>query len=1272
MKRLLTGFLALILIIANPCFLKAADTAVLQYSPPCTTKEGMPGCNVFSIKVEGRQAKVSFESSVDAALVAAIYNEEGTQMLAFGRTDVSANQKEAIVEIDSGQNIPQYFYLRGMLLDKDTLRPLCAAYESPVYTKGITEIQPPALSGDVISYPLDSAGVTGNLELNVHPSVKIFESDNYQYAEIRLDYSARVTGLHISSAGEQVLSLPEMASFPSGTNLSFQLSADRPAQLDAALSGTIGYSVLNNKGIHNLSSVPSVQAAMPQEGNVSLGFAIDFANMNLGDTAGTALSMKAAVSGKAAGQQMHQEDSETVRHTCESCLQGNLFSKTDFDFRADRSSTGTSDVYQNTYEILTGAFYHSSDGNQSDTQPCPHQTYRIAFEVLNANGEKIRNAQIQAVSMETSETITLMTDEHGRASEYLPNGTYEISAGAPDGRWKSVKTTIASQAKRVTIRMGLSPIEGTPPNEIITSSAIKVKSMILGDTHSGMITQDGCIYTWGGNRYGQLGNGTTQLQASPQKIQLEHVKFADFGMETSGAVTEDGSLYTWGWNYYGQLGYEKTDEYNPLPKKVDLPGRVIALSMGGTHSSAITEDGSLYTWGNNSDYQLGTGAKNDEYHPTPEKVILPEPAIHVSCGNYHSGAVTKDGSLYTWGDNNGGQLGRDTSAASGKLPGIVEFPNGSRVLNMDFGYMHSGAVTEDGLYMWGSDFLGNGETLQAYYQPIKIDIPKSREILTHAIGMNSALLTEDGYLYTWGTNDAGELGDGTTDFRNVPAKIETLQNVVSASFGQDTAAAITQDGSVYVWGSNFFGHLGNGTTSDDFSPNSIPKILFPAGTDTAVFRNLSPNETYEFYIVKDKTKADPLAAGNLLYLAQGTADSSGLLKFSYLWRNDYNDIELFVKGADKKDISAAQITISNLEYNGEIQYVYPAVSYNGILLKEGKDYELAGSYCGKDAGTYTLFIQGIGDYKGIQRISYQILPGIKLVENITLSLADGSVEAGSTLQLIAEVYPKDAADTSLKWSTANPEIAVVDQNGLVTGIHEGHVRITASSQDGSNISADCIITVTVRPSDKPSGGNNSNTGSSSNGSGSSSGGSSQGNASDNISLNLSFCILHFITNGGDKLSRIEMTLPMNDKPGIMPDAKRKHYSFDGWYTQKESGRKIEEDTVLNASMTLYAHWDKVEKPAQIKKLSLKRQENGQVMVQFQALENVQGYEIVYSPNKNFASRASRKKLIASKADTAKILLNPKKNSSCYIRVRAYRTDSAGNKIYGIYSSAKQI
>lgn len=1336
MKRILIGMLAWVLLASNPCYIWSSYAAAIntenilsssgteqsrpqtliaenslgspdteqsrqkrtaigkilsssiagdnRQEEPDTTNEGRAGCNIFSIYIKGRKAEASFETDVDAILIIAFYNEEGTQMLEFSRERVSAQQKEAVIEIKEGRDIPNYFYLRGVLLETDTMRPLCRTYESPIYTKGMKEIPAPVLLPDAISYSLEHMSITGRLNLEISPSVKIYESSSYQYAEIVMDYTAKLTGLKLSEAGEAVFLLPQMASLPTGAVISFTASANNPAEIDVVLSGKIGYSLQNGIKIRSLASVPSVKAVMAQEGNVCIGLNIDFTDMELGDAEKISVSMNAAIGGKIYGQLISKEDSVSVKHERDHCIHGEVISKADLEYQVKMQNTGIHDTYQNSFEKQTGLFYCSSDGGNSDSQSCPDLRYRASFMVMDADGKQVEQAQLQVNSVAGTEAVNLITDKHGRAAEYLSDGDYEVRVITLSGMSRTIKMTMHNQAKNTVIRMTPSVVEGILADEIVTSSAVKFKSIVLGDTHSGAIDREGNLYTWGWNRYGQLGNGTLNEQLVPAQIQLKHVKSADFGMECSGAVTEDGSLYTWGWNEHGQLGYDTDQNYNPLPQKVNLPGRVISVSMGTTHSGAVTEDGSLYTWGNNSDFQLGYETKSEMYNAVPKKVELSDPVIDFSCGDKYSGAVTEDGSLYTWGSNEKGQLGRSTVEICEYTPKKVTIPEGFRVLNLDFGYEHGGVITENGLYMWGSDFFNQG-AVEACPYPIKVDIPNSVSVCMHPAGMNSGVLTDDGFLYTWGFNIYGELGDGSDEEeRFVPAKINVLHNIVSASIGSDTGGAVTEDGSVYIWGLNFFGGLGNGE-ANTFDRNSDPQKLFSAGNDTAVFYHLTPNETYNFYMVKDRTNDDLLADDNLIYMSQGVADSSGMLKMSYTTLDDYSGVELFVKGADKKDLSKAQITVLDMEYDGTIQYVQPKVLYNGLILTEGKDYELAGGYCGKDIGSYAAVIHGIGEYKGMQRFSYQITPGTKLVENITLSLEDASIEAGSTLQLSAQVYPKDAANPTLKWSSDNTDIAEIDQNGLVTGIREGQVLITASSQDGSGLTAGCMITVTVRPSgDNTDSGPDTSTGStgdSSQGSSqdenSSTGSSqngypSQGDTSGDMHLHVLYYIVYFEPNGGNNLTRSEMTLLMDDTLGIMPKVQRKKYAFAGWHTQKTKGRKVEEHTVLNASTTLYAQWEKIEKPGKVKNISLKHKGGRKVLVKFQEVGSAEGYEITFSTNRIFTAKSSRKKLVSAGADYAEALITLKKNRTCYVRVRAYREDSAGNRIYGSYSDTQKI
>lgn len=153
--------------------------------------------------------------------------------------------------------------------------------------------------------------------------------------------------------------------------------------------------------------------------------------------------------------------------------------------------------------------------------------------------------------------VSLNTDISGRASCYLPSGNYPITVSFPDGTTKYSKIVIQDQPKSIVIRAEDPSYETIAPDEIHT--APKFKSVTFGDGHGGAVSQNGDLYTWGLNRYGSTGIGrisyTVDEIITPVKV-LEHVAFADFGGESSAALTENGDLYTWGWNRFGQLGYE--------------------------------------------------------------------------------------------------------------------------------------------------------------------------------------------------------------------------------------------------------------------------------------------------------------------------------------------------------------------------------------------------------------------------------------------------------------------------------------------------------------------------------------------------------------------------------------------------------------------------------------------------------------------------------------------------------------------------------------------
>lgn len=225
-----------------------------------------------------------------------------------------------------------------------------------------------------------------------------------------------------------------------------------------------------------------------------------------------------------------------------------------------------------------------------------------------------------------------------------------------------------------------------------------VKMVDMGRGHGAAITENGDLYTWGHNHYGQLGNGTiadSQDDYYPEPVKImENVKYVSLGDFSGGAITESGELYVWGQHNGGGE-----------PKKM-MYG-VAKLSMGGDVGAAITENGDLYTWGYGKFTGIEDYDKSESYVEEPTKIM--EKVKYVDLGMQHGGAITENGDLYVWGDNYGGRLGTGDRKSVVKPVKVME-----DVINIAFGMRNTMAYTEDGkLYVWG-----NNTELECGYQGI--------------------------------------------------------------------------------------------------------------------------------------------------------------------------------------------------------------------------------------------------------------------------------------------------------------------------------------------------------------------------------------------------------------------------------------------------------------------------------------------------------------------------------------------------------------------------
>ncbi len=388
----------------------------------------------------------------------------------------------------------------------------------------------------------------------------------------------------------------------------------------------------------------------------------------------------------------------------------------------------------------------------------------------------------------------------------------------------------------------------------------------------------------------QLGRESTTI--TPPDSASRGIRFSQVSGSTyagfSLAVGSDGNAYAWGGNYYGQLGDGTGRSHRSTPVMVRTPDRstypdlpadftYLQVSAGGDHSLALGSDGNAYAWGNNSHGQLGDGTTSERHAPvrvkTPDRSTYPDlPAdftyLQVSAGGQHSLAIGSDGNVYAWGYNFIGALGDGTTSTRQTTPVRVKTPDRSTYpdLPKDFTYLqvsaggdHSLALGSDGnVYAWGRNDngrLGDGTTGERY-APVRVktpdrstypDLPKDFTYLQVSAGYSYSLaLGSDGNAYAWGNNSHGQLGDGTTSERHAPVRVKTPDRstypdlpadftYLQVSAGGDHSLALGSDGNAWAWGSNTYGQLDNNTASGTSDANPVPmRVRDPASpTDTS-------------------------------------------------------------------------------------------------------------------------------------------------------------------------------------------------------------------------------------------------------------------------------------------------------------------------------------------------------------------------------------------------------------------------------------------------------
>lgn len=302
------------------------------------------------------------------------------------------------------------------------------------------------------------------------------------------------------------------------------------------------------------------------------------------------------------------------------------------------------------------------------------------------------------------------------------------------------------------------------------------------------------------------------------QINAQCWKTVTAGYSHTVAIRTDGTLWTWGNNDQGQLGTTTPATQN-VPTKMGTSNDWNTVAAGWGHTVALKTDGSLWAWGYGGLGQIGNGTYTTNFNP-PQQIGVAKNWQTIVTGHGYTVALKTDGTLWAWGNNFSGQLGNGTTFDK-NIP--TQVGTASDWQTVVAGMHHTVALKKDGtLWAWGKNSLGElGDGTTTNSRSPK-QIGTATDWKTIAAGSDHTIaIKTDGTLWIWGDNTSGALGDGTTVTKNVPTQIGISTDWKTLNGGVNYTMAVKTDGSLWAWGNNSDGEFGNGTKINSLIPVQI-------------------------------------------------------------------------------------------------------------------------------------------------------------------------------------------------------------------------------------------------------------------------------------------------------------------------------------------------------------------------------------------------------------------------------------------------------------------
>jgi alpha-tubulin suppressor-like RCC1 family protein len=388
------------------------------------------------------------------------------------------------------------------------------------------------------------------------------------------------------------------------------------------------------------------------------------------------------------------------------------------------------------------------------------------------------------------------------------------------------------------------------------------KQVSSGGTHTAAIKTDGTLWAWGAGSSGRLGTNDTTNRSTPVTTFAggTNWKQVSAGGSHTAAIKTDGTLWTWGFGLNGRLGTnDLTDRSTPVTTFAGGTNWK-QISSSSRHTAAIKTDGTLWTWGDGTYGRLGTN--DTTQRSTPVTTFAGGSSWkQVSSGDFHTVALKDDGvnkELFVFGNGGNGRLGAAESITSKDTP-VTTFAGGNNWKQVSCGGSHTTATKTDGtLWTWGSGDTGELGTndLSSRSTPVTTFAGGTNWKQVSAGIAHIAAIKTDGTLWTWGDGFFGELGTNDTTDRSTP--VTTFAGGTDwkqVNCGYFNTIALRDDGinkELFVWGNN------SGSNQLGFLANSTNTIPLKESTLSSNWKQVSAGTTHTAAI---KTDGNPMDLG---------------------------------------------------------------------------------------------------------------------------------------------------------------------------------------------------------------------------------------------------------------------------------------------------------------------------------------------------------------------------------------------------------------------------